>query len=42
MRDTEKKSESVTLFQGFSPEQLKAIGNNEVKQIASAERKVEE
>jgi hypothetical protein len=38
MRDTEKKSESVTLFQGFSPEQLDAIGGNNVKQIAKAER----
>ena len=38
MRDTEKKSESVTVFQGFSPEQLDAIGNNNVKQIAKAER----
>ena len=38
MRDTEKKSESVTVFQGFSPEQLDAIGGNNVKQIAKAER----
>lgn len=42
MRDTEKKSESVTLFQGFSSEQLKAIGGNDTKQLATAERKIEE
>ena len=41
MRDTEKKSESVTLFQGFSPEQLDAIGNNNVKKLASAKKEIE-
>jgi hypothetical protein len=42
MRDTEKKSESVTVFQGFSPEQLDAIGGNNVtKKLASAKREIE-
>jgi len=41
MRDTEKKSESVTLFQGFSPEQLEAIGGNNTKKLASAKREIE-
>ena len=38
MKDTEKKSESVTVFQGFSPEQLDAIGGNNVKKLAKAKR----
>ena len=41
MRDTEKKSESVTVFQGFSPEQLEAIGGNNTKKLASAKREIE-
>tara|TARA_X000001388_G_C2232725_1_gene123840 strand:- start:3211 stop:3975 length:765 start_codon:yes stop_codon:yes gene_type:complete len=41
MRDTEKKSESVTVFQGFSPEQLDAIGGNNTKKLASAKREIE-
>tara|TARA_R100001082_G_scaffold29586_1_gene14847 strand:- start:4350 stop:5114 length:765 start_codon:yes stop_codon:yes gene_type:complete len=41
MRDTEKKSESVTVFQGFSPEQLDAISGNNVKQLATAKREIE-
>tara|TARA_R100001082_G_scaffold66276_1_gene37437 strand:- start:388 stop:1152 length:765 start_codon:yes stop_codon:yes gene_type:complete len=40
MKDTEKKSESVTVFQGFSPEQLNAIGGNNVKKLAKAEREI--
>ena len=41
MKDTEKKSESVTVFQGFSPEQLDAISGNNVKKIASAKKEIE-
>ena len=39
MKDTEKKSESVTVFQGFSSEQLEAIGGNN-KKLASAKREL--
>ncbi len=41
MKDTDKRSESVTVFQGFSPEQLDAIGGNNVKKIASGKREKE-
>lgn len=41
MRDTEKRSESVTVFQGFSDEQLKAIGGGDTKQLAEATRETE-
>ena len=41
MRDTEKKSESVTVFQGFSSEQLDAISGNNVKKIAEAKKEIE-
>ena len=41
MKDTEKKSESVTVFQGFSPEQLDAISGNNVKKIPSAKKEIE-
>jgi len=41
MMDTEKRTESVAVFQGFTKEQLDAIGSGEVKQIASAEREVD-
>ncbi len=41
MRDTEKKSESVTVFQGFSPEQLDAISGDNVKKLAKAKREIE-
>jgi hypothetical protein len=41
MMDTEKRTESVAVFQGFTKEQLDAIGSGEVKQLASAEREVE-
>ena len=40
MRDTDKKSESVTVFQGFSPQQLEAIGGGNTKKLASAKRKL--
>jgi len=40
MRDTDTKSESVTVFQGFSPEQLDAIGGNNTKKLASAKREI--
>ena len=41
MMDTEKRTESVAVFQGFTKEQLDAIGSGKVKQIASAEREVD-
>lgn len=41
MMDTEKRSESVTLFQGFTKEQLDAISAGNQKQLVSAEREVE-
>jgi len=41
MRDTEKKSESVTVFQGFSSDQLDAISGNNVKKLAKAKREIE-
>lgn len=41
MRDTEKKSESVTLFQGFSSEQLDAISGNNTKKLAEAKKEIE-
>ena len=41
MKDTEKKSESVTVFQGFSSEQLDAISGNNVKKIAGAKKEIE-
>jgi len=40
MKDTEKKSESVTVFQGFSQDQLAAIGG-ETKKLAEAKREIE-
>ena len=41
MKDTEKKSESVTVFQGFSQEQLSAIGGGDTKKLAEAKREIE-
>ena len=41
MMDTEKKSESVTLFQGFTKEQLNAIQKPEVKKLAEVKRDTE-
>ena len=41
MMDTEKRTESVAVFQGFTKEQLDAIGSGEVKQLAAAEKEVE-
>ena len=38
MMDTEKKTESVTLFQGFTKEQLNAIQEPEVKKLAEIKR----
>lgn len=38
MMDTEKKTESVTLFQGFTKEQLNAIQEPEVKKLAEVKR----
>ena len=41
MMDTEKKTESVAVFQGFTKEQLDAIGGGNVKELASGEREIE-
>ena len=41
MKDKNTRQESVTLFQGFSQEQLNAIGSQDTKKIAEASRKVE-
>ena len=41
MMDTEKRTESVAVFQGFTKEQLDAIGSGKVKQLAAAEKEVE-
>ncbi len=41
MMDTEKRSESITLFQGFTKEQLDAISAGNQKQLVSAQREVE-
>ena len=40
MKDRDTRQESLTLFQGFSQEQLDAIGKNDTKKIASATREV--
>jgi len=40
MKDTDTKSESVTVFQGFSAEQLEAIGGGGNKKLASAKREL--
>jgi hypothetical protein len=42
MMDTEKKSESITLFQGFTKEQLNAIQGTEVKKLQEVKRDIEE
>ena len=41
LKDTDKRSESVTVFQGFSQEQLSAIGGDNVKKIAEGTREIE-
>ena len=41
MKDTEKRSESVTVFQGFSKEQLSAIGGGDTKKLVEASREEE-
>tara|TARA_B100000029_G_scaffold206875_1_gene204632 strand:+ start:2454 stop:3215 length:762 start_codon:yes stop_codon:yes gene_type:complete len=38
MMDTEKKSESITLFQGFTQEQLNAIQGSQVKKLQEVKR----
>ena len=40
--DTEKKSESVTLFQGFSKEQLNAIQESKYEKLAEVKADIEE
>jgi|TARA_Y100000034_G_C6897201_1_gene413940 hypothetical protein len=42
MFPNEKKTESLTVFQGFTEEQLKRINKNDVKALAYAEREIEE
>ena len=42
MMDTEKKSESITLFQGFSKEQLNAIQESKYKKLAQVKTNNEE
>jgi hypothetical protein len=41
MKDTEKRSESVTVFQGFSQDQLTAIGGGKTKKLAEGYREKE-
>ena len=41
MMDTDKRTESVAVFQGFTKEQLDAIGSGGVKKLAEANREVE-
>jgi hypothetical protein len=41
MMDTEKRTESVTLFQGFTKEQLDAIQGGDSKKLIEASREVE-
>ena len=41
MKDTEKRSESVTVFQGFTKDQLAAIGGNDTKKLAEGYREAE-
>jgi len=41
MMDTEKRTESVTLFQGFTKEQLDAIQGGNSKKLIEASREVE-
>ena len=40
--DTEKKQEQLTVWQGFSPEQLEAINGGQTKVLAHAEREKED
>jgi len=42
MMDTEKKSESVTLFQGFSKEQLNAIQESKYEKLAEVKADIKE
>ena len=41
MKDKNTRQESITLFQGFSQEQLDAIGKHDTKKIAGAKREIE-
>jgi len=41
MMDTEKRTESLTLFQGFTKEQLDAIQGGDSKKLIEASREVE-
>tara|TARA_Y100001938_G_scaffold143231_1_gene215684 strand:- start:5846 stop:6589 length:744 start_codon:yes stop_codon:yes gene_type:complete len=40
MKDKNTKQESITLFQGFSQEQLDAINRDDTKKLASAKREI--
>jgi hypothetical protein len=42
MFPNEKKTESLTVFQGFTKEQLDKIGSNDVKMLAHAEKQVDD
>ena len=42
MMETEKKTESLTLFQGFTKEQLDVIQGGNSKKLIEASREVEE
>jgi len=41
MKDTDKRSESVTVFQGFTNQQLEAISGGQTKKLAEAKRETE-
>ena len=40
MFPNEKKTESLTVFQGFTKDQLKQLDNSDVKMIAHAEKDI--
>ena len=42
MPNTEKKSETLTVFQGFTPEQLSSIKGGETKVLAQANAEIED
>ena len=42
MFPNDKKTESLTVFQGFSEEQLKKISSKDVKVLAHAEKRIDD
>ena len=42
MPNSEKRSESLTVFQGFTPEQLTALSSDGAKMIGKMEEPIEE